>query len=327
MPFLSLDAPHDGAPPQLVVTLGPASLPHVHALAQAGATSFRLNASHLDADSLAAALRLIRAACPDAPVVADLQGAKMRVEIDGQRDLRSGDTVRFSLDGRADVRVPHAEFFRHARVGDTLSLDDAKLRLKVERVSAGALEARALNEGRLVTRKGINVDQHPVRLEGLTVRDLDALRVATHFGVNVFAYSFMTDGREAAWLRDAAPGCRVVGKIERAEAADRLSVIAGAVDAVWVCRGDLGAQLGLPEMASFVAGVDPRQHAVPVLMAGQVLEHLTGHPEPTRSEACHLYDVLDRGYSGIVLSDETAIGNDPVHATGVAAMLLSSFRH
>ena len=61
-------------------------------------------------------------------------------------------------------------------------------------------------------------------------------------------------------------------------------------------------------------------------MAGQVLEHLTDHGEPTRSEVCHLYDLLARDYAGIVLSDETAIGIHPARAVRQAAALVRAFR-
>ena len=37
----------------------------------------------------------------------------------------------------------------------------------------------------------------------------------------------------------------------------------------------------------------------PVLMAGQVFEHLTDHATPTRSEVCFFYDALVRGYRGV----------------------------
>jgi pyruvate kinase len=59
---------------------------------------------------------------------------------------------------------------------------------------------------------------------------------------------------------------------------------------------------------------------VPVLLAGQVLEHMTGHPTPTRSEICHLYDALERGYAGVVLSDETAVGRHPVESVRFARL-------
>jgi pyruvate kinase len=60
-------------------------------------------------------------------------------------------------------------------------------------------------------------------------------------------------------------------------------------------------------------------------MAGQVLEHLATHAVPTRSEVCHLFDLVTRGYSGFVLSDETAIGVDPVGAVRVLRSLLEDF--
>jgi len=45
-------------------------------------------------------------------------------------------------------------------------------------------------------------------------------------------------------------------------------------------------------------------------LAGQVLEHMTHFSEPTRSEIVHLYDTEKNGFEGIVLSDETAIGEN-----------------
>jgi pyruvate kinase len=327
MPFRPLAAAADPASPQLVVTLTTASVALAGALARSGATAFRLNASHLRTDDLGAALTSIRDGCPGAPVLVDLQGAKMRVDVAAPRDVRAGESVVLSLGHEGDIQVPHREFFEQARVGDTASIDDGRVRFGVERTGSTSLVAAVLTSGLVLARKGINVEQHPVHLSALSERDREACRVAAAFGGNAVAYSFMTDGREAGWVRQAAPGCAVVGKVERQEATQNLAQIASATDAMWICRGDLGAQLGLRDFARFVAGVAPPAFGVPVLMAGQVLEHLTDHREATRSEVCHLYDLLVRGFAGIVLSDETALGRDPVHATGVAAGLLASFRH
>jgi pyruvate kinase len=114
----------------------------------------------------------------------------------------------------------------------------------------------------------------------------------------------------------------VIAKIERREAIESLARIEETADDLWICRGDLGAQLGLEAMAGFLARFRPADHPRPVYVAGQVLEHLTEHPAPTRSEACHLFDLVFRGYAGVVLSDETAVGRDPVLATATANRLL-----
>jgi len=326
MPFLPLDAPARAGAFQLVATIGPASASLAPQLAAAGATAFRLNASHLDASGLSDALDRLARECPEAPIVVDLQGAKMRLALPCAREVSTGELVRFTPAPGGDVHVPHPELFEQGRAGDVLSADDGSVRFDVERACGGVIDARALNAGVLRPRAGVNLERHPVRLAGLTALDAQACRLAIDGGAAALAFSFMLDGTEAAWLRHAAPGCRVVGKVERREAVDHLHDIAGRVDAVWICRGDLGAQLGPAALARFVAALDPARVPVPVLMAGQVLEHLTRHEQPTRSEVCHLFDLVARGFAGIVLSDETAIGDDPVHAVATAAGLLASFR-
>jgi pyruvate kinase len=313
-------------PPQLVVTLGPASWDLARDLQAAGAAAFRLNASHLSPAALRDTLAGIRRGLADAAIVVDLQGAKMRVGEMPPREISAGERVCFAVDPvSGDIPVPHPELFAQARAGNTIGVDDGRVRLRVEEAGTDRLVLLALDAGRLLPRKGVTLEEHPVRLEGLTRADREAIAIATGFGVSTFAFSFMTDGREAAWLHDAAPGCLVVGKVERREAADSLTALARRVDAVWICRGDLGAQFGAAGLSRFVASVDPARLAVPVLIAGQVLEHLTAHRDPTRSEVCHLYDLVARGYAGLVLSDETAVGIDPVRAAGVAASLLRDF--
>lgn len=324
MTYLDLDARPGGARAQLVATIGPRSAVLVRELATQGATAFRVNASHLRPEALAGLLDSMAAACPDAPVVVDLQGAKMRLGWIAQRDVAAGERLRFSLDGGEGLALPHPELYRQVGPGDTLSVDDGRLRLEVERTWPSVFEARALGAGILAPRKGVNVEQHPVRLEGLTPPDREALAIAAGRGVRAFAFSFMATGDEARWVREQVPGARVVGKVERDEALRALGAIAAQTDAVWVCRGDLGAQLGPARLAREVAAVAPHTVRVPVLMAGQVLQHLVDHAEPTRSEVCHLHDLLARGYAGIVLSDETAIGADPAGAVRAAASLLAA---
>jgi pyruvate kinase len=321
--------PVTGAPAfEIIATLGPASMGEATALSAAGATGFRLNASHLEATRLQDAISLVRSVLPRAPLVVDLQGAKMRLGIFPAREVRRGEPVRFSLapEQGGALPLPHPELFRAVVVGDTLSIDDDRLQFQIQAVSAGRIETAALTQGLIRPRKGVNVLEHPVTLEDLTEGDRALCQALAPLSSLTFAFSFMKDGSEAAWLRRIAPAAGVIGKVERREAMLELPRLAAAVDALWICRGDLGAQLGSTDLARFVAGLDPRALGRPVLMAGQVLEHLTEHAEPTRSEVCHLYDLVARGYAGIVLSDETAIGVDPVRAVRTAASLVASFQ-
>ena len=314
---------------RIVATLGPASFGLATELAAAGATAFRLNASHMTPGELGDVLRRVRAVLPRFPVVVDLQGAKMRLGEFEKRAVRRGERLRFACDLEAPdvLPLPHPELFHVVADGETLSCDDDRLRLIVREAGGVVLESECLTDGELRPRKGVNLVEHPVVLEDLAPRDVQHVECAARYPSVAFACSFMRDGSEVGWIRSRADACPVIGKVERQAALARLESIAAQVDEVWICRGDLGSQLGAVELARWVGDFWPEGIRVPVFMAGQVLEHLTRHPEPTRSEVCHLFDLVRRGYAGIVLSDETAIGADPTGAVGKARALLHAFAH
>lgn len=310
------------APLGVVATLGPASaeLSTIAALA-AVVDRFRLNTSHLDPPELERWLARL-ASLDEAlrrPVVLDLQGAKMRVG-KLKEPLTLSHRVIFTLaepklasSTTPRVCVPHAALFAAAQPGERLWLDDARIEVVVESASAERIEARVTRPGILQSHKGINRPEHPIPCTTLSQRDEAMIALAQRAAACELAFSFVHDGSEAELLRSAgSKDLRLVAKIERAEAFAHLSAIAETFDELWLCRGDLGSQAGLwalgPLQARFSATLPTLQR--PGLLAGQVLEHLTHHAQPTRSELVHLYDVAQAGYAGIVLSDETAIGKE-----------------
>lgn len=309
--------------PQLIATLGPSSFSLAKEMYLAGASAFRINASHLAPNQVREHLVNVRTAVGSVPCVVDLQGKKMRIGAMETRELTLGAQVAFSDDpnDRESIFVPHAELFEQTAIGERLTLDDNRIEVEVVGRKSGKLHTLVCTPGALSGRKGINRKAHPFELVDLIDRDRETIECCREIEELAFAVSFASDGTEAAWIRRRAPRARVVLKVEREEAVDQLSALAATADEIWICRGDLGAQLGVAAMARAVGEIRPRSYGIPFLMAGQVLQHLCAHATPTRSEVCHLHDLLQRGYAGIVLSDETAIGSEPVSAIGWAAQL------
>lgn len=64
---------------EIVATLGPASWDLVPALEEAGATGYRISASHMTAEELGFRATAIREEMPASRLIIDLQGAKMRL--------------------------------------------------------------------------------------------------------------------------------------------------------------------------------------------------------------------------------------------------------
>jgi pyruvate kinase len=307
---------------RVVMTLGPASAEPstIERLART-ADRFRLNASHVLAKELVGWLEKLARIYEDMlehrPVVIDLQGAKMRI---GQVPTISElpPAVRLVHHSRksstaAIITVPHLELFEQVREGEELSLNDGKVRLRVERVATDEIQARVIKNGPLSSFKGINRVDHPVKRQEMSPGDLEAIAAADAYPFVQYAFSFVHAGEDAALMRTKTDR-HLIAKIERPEALPNLRSIDASFDELWLCRGDLGVQAGLAQLGRLQGAFSREMKAFchPAYLAGQVLEHMTRFGEPTRSEVVHLYDVEQSGWQGIVLSDETAVGKDPV---------------
>ena len=321
----------------IVATLGPASEDAAiwDGMVAAGATAFRLNTSHLTLEDLGRWLErlgpFLESLEPRPYVVLDLQGSKWRLGGFPTANLIRGATVEFvcaaSTDRRDVLPVPHADFFRAAALSSKeLSLNDAKIRLEVERAGSDSLRARVLQGGEISSGKGITYVSSEYRKESLGEKDRQILAQNRHRACVRFAVSYVKDAAEMAKYRTLiGEATHLIAKLERPPALAEAAGIAGSADELWLCRGDLGAELDFRAMSESVHRFSSHVAALPVptLLAGQVLEHMAEHPSPTRSEVCYLYDALAQGYRGVVLSDETAIGRYPVESCRIAALFLT----
>lgn len=319
---------------EIVATLGPSSQaePDWEAMLSAGVTAFRLNTSHLTLEQLHSWLGQITAyffskdAAP--PLVLDLQGSKWRLGTFSPFELTAGQDVELVCAASADrplvLPVPHADFFRAASVSSReIVLNDAKVRLSLESIGPDSLLARVIQGGEISQAKGITFTASDYRKEALNAKDQAILEQTQGLNFIRYAISYIRDTAEMERYRAlCGPSAHLIAKLERQPALDEAVRIAAHANELWLCRGDLGAELGIRAMAEAVHrfAAIPGSVSIPVLMAGQVLEHMTAHPNPTRSEVCSLYDTLLEGYNGVVLSDETAVGLYPVESCRAAAL-------
>ena len=316
-----------------MATLGPSSTtPEIwQDMLLAGVTAFRLNTSHLELENILGWLENLsdfRLNCDvQIPVILDMQGSKWRIglienqtlEQDQQVELVFGTASQIST----QIPVPHRDFFRVApQSSERIVLNDARVILAREQAGPDWLKARVILGGILSARKGITYADSGYRNEELTEKDRGIVAATQGIPQLQYAVSYVRDYEEMVRYREIfGEESSLVAKIERQTALDDAPGISKIADALWLCRGDLGAELGLVKMAQatshFTRELDNLQ--VPVLMAGQVLEHMSRYPQATRSEICYLLNCLETGYKGFVLSDETAIGQYPVESCAVAA--------
>jgi pyruvate kinase len=312
-----------------VATLGPASRDRatLTALVEAGVSVFRINCSHGRREDHVAEVALVRSVAAEmgryVAVLADLQGPKIRVGVvdaagvvlDGSCVLRAGCDTTY--DGALPVSYGH--FAADVAPGSRVLIDDGRVELRVRSVSGADVACDVVRGGRVTSRKGINLPGVAVTAQSPTVKDLQDAAAMVEAGVDYLALSFVRTPDDVRRLRVAVAGLGgsvpIVAKLERPEALDHLDAILDVSDAVMVARGDLGVEMGperVPVLQKTIITA-ANAHAIPVITATEMLESMIEESRPTRAEASDVANAVFDGTSAVMLSAETAVGNDPAN--------------
>ncbi|MGP1953955.1 MAG: pyruvate kinase, partial [Arsenophonus sp. NC-QC1-MAG3] len=254
---------------KIVTTLGPATDRNynLEKVIKAGANVVRLNFSHGSAeDHLQRAKKvreLAKFLAQHVAILADLQGPKIRVSTfkEGKIFLHIGD--KFILDAnlaksegsQEKVYIDYQGLPDDVVSGDILLLDDGRVQLKVITVKNHQILTEVIIGGQLSNNKGINKLGGGLSAEALTEKDKTDIMIAAQIGVDYLAVSFPRSAKDINYARrlarEAGCDCQIVAKVERAEAVANDKVIDEIIlasDVVMVARGDLGVEIGDPEL-------------------------------------------------------------------------------
>ena len=302
-----------------VFTCGPASEDaELLAKIAGSAGGLRLNIAHLTPDALKGWLdRLIGlrvAIGRQFRIVLDLQGAKVRVgHVPAVKALPEQVELFFGekSEQAGSIPVPNRSVFAMTSPGDRLLLNDRRIVIAITGKSEDRLQGKVEQNGPLSSGKGINSPDRVFELARVMPSDALAVEMSRHIENLDYAVSFVADGREKLLFRPlTGPDHRLIAKIEQRAAFDHLDAIAAGFDELWLCRGDLGAEVGLKSLGimqrRFIDAMPELQR--PCLLAGEVLGSMVVMAQPSRAEIVQLYDAMRDGFAGFVLSDETACG-------------------
>jgi len=314
---------------KIVATLGPASSDKetIRALFLAGADVFRLNMSHGTQDEQRQRHRLIRAVESEEgrpiAILADLQGPKLRCGVfeNGMEVLEPGAAFRLDLDPTPGdghrVCLPHPEIFKVLGKGQTLLINDGKIRLRVDDCGADFAACRVEVGGEISNRKGVNVPDAVLPLAALSPKDREDLEFACTLGVDWLALSFVQRPQDVIEARDLAAGrAAILSKIEKPAAVKCFVDILDVSDGIMVARGDLGVELPVQNVPPIQKRLVKmcRHVGKPVIVATQMMESMIASPVPTRAEVSDVATAIYEGADAVMLSAESAAGEFPVEA-------------
>jgi pyruvate kinase len=326
---------HLGRRTKIIATVGPASWePTVlERLVAAGADVFRLNFSHAGTERQAETIAAIRAAAErvgrEVAILGDLPGPKLRIGAlrDDVAELETGMHVTLTpeqIEGDRDTIPVQWAGVSDLREDQLVYLADGSIRLRVsERDEDDGVGAEVEVGGRLSSHKGMNIPGG-ADLPATTGIDLGWVEFAVENGVDLLAVSFVSGAADlepvTGRLKELGSRIPVIAKIERQQAAENVEEIArAATGGIMVARGDLGIEVPLEKLPVEQKRLIRAAGKVskPAITATQMLASMVTARRPTRAEVTDVANAIYDGTDAVMLSEETAVGKNPVEAVEV----------
>ena len=262
------------------------------------------------------------------PVAAllDTKGPEIRLKEfkNGVEMLEAGQKFTLTtreVEGTKEIcSITYKDLPQDVAEGGTIMLDDGLIKLRILSVSDTDIVCEVLNNGKIKTKKGVNVPGVHLSMPYLSQKDREDIIFGVEQGFDFIAASFVRCAQDVYDIRNLLneydSKIRIIAKIENREGVNNIDSILAAADAVMVARGDLGVEIDFTELPGIQKSVIDRSFSFgkPIVTATQMLDSMIVNPRPTRAEISDVANAIYDGTSAIMLSGETAAGDYPVEA-------------
>ncbi|CAO1613934.1 unnamed protein product [Sympodiomycopsis kandeliae] len=327
----------------IIATIGPKTntAEALGNLRKAGMNIVRLNASHGSHEYFKSVVDNARAAVKKESgrplaIALDTKGPEMRTG-----DMVNGEDVKITAGHEfyvtMDEQYARASSAQHLFIdyknlakkvekGRIIYIDDGILALEVIDIESDLLvKVRAVNNGTLSNKKGVNLPLTDVDLPAISEKDKQDLLFAVENDLDMVFASFIRRGSDVRTIREIlgekGAHIKIISKIENHQGVINFDEILRESDGIMVARGDLGIEIPAPQvfMAQKMMISKCNIAGKPSICATQMLESMIVNNRPTRAEVSDVANAVLDGADCVMLSGETAKGAYPLEAVRMMA--------
>lgn len=329
----------------IVGTIGPASESEemLTKLMNAGLNVTRINFSHGGYEENATKIETIKKvrSALNRPValVLDTKGPEIRTG-----KLESGDEKVVIEEGQeftflhedvignnTKTSIGYKNLYQDVVPGARILVDDGAIEFQVVEIKGKDIVCKAMNTGRLGSRKTVNVPGLKLNLPALSEKDIADITNGVKAGFDFIAASFVRRADDVNQIRkllndNGGEKVGIISKIESQEGIDNFEEILALSDGIMVARGDMGVEIPMEQVPVVQKHMIKRCNAVgkPVITATQMLESMISSPRPTRAEVSDVANAVYDRTSCIMLSGECAMGKYPIECVETMVKISNS---
>lgn len=331
---------------KIVCSIGPScdNDETIRSMILAGMNIARFNFSHGSYEWHKSAMDRVKRVAGElnAPVaiLLDTKGPEIRTGlIDGEEQVvfKTGDKVTVTVDDavcvngkngeNTHISITWKEAPNKLKPGHKILVADGLIELLVDEVKGGEIFCTAQNDGKIGSRKNVNLIGLHAGLPIMSEKDKEDLKFGAEQDVDFVAASFVSFPEEVveikAYLKSLGSTARIIAKIENEEGLNNIEAIAKEANGIMVARGDLGVQLPTERIPLAQKRIISVCHEMgkPVITATQMLDSMIVNPRPTRAELTDVANAVFDGTDAVMLSGETAGGKYPVESVKTMALI------
>lgn len=329
---------------KIIASIGPASENYdtLKSMIERGVNACRLNFSHDTGDAQGRKIDLIRKISVElnrpVAVIADLQGPKHRIgdfQTENHYPLKLGQN--FILDNNPErgdgtrVFLPDSDVLNSLKIGDRVLLNDGKIELEVSNSEPGKITTIVKRGDEIWSRRGFNIPDTEIETSVLTPKDRTDLEYVLTKNPDFVAISFVQRPEDVAEVRDFITArtdvpIKIISKIERPQALEKLEEIIQVSDAIMFARGDLAVEVPfekLPALQRLTIRMCRKMNK-PVIVATQMLGSMVHSEFPLRAE---ISDVALASYlrsDCVMTSEETTISDNPLNVIDTMSKIVTN---
>lgn len=210
-------------------------------------------------------------------------------------------------------------------LGDLIYVADGKLVLQVTKIDKDSNLIYTISKTdkfEISSSKRINLVNKKYHLPFISEYDVLTIQKAVIWKADFLALSFLSnidqlnDVKKIISETDKNSNIKIIAKIENFESLENIDLLINECDGIMVARGDLALEIGFEKVPYYEDIIVKKclEKSKISIIATQVLDSLEKSLIPTRAESYDCYNVVKLSANAVMLSGETASGNNPLNS-------------
>ncbi|MBQ8892128.1 MAG: pyruvate kinase [Bacilli bacterium] len=305
-----------------------------------GVDVFRINLSYIDLDLCDTLIKNIRLASKNVKkivgIMLDLDGPSIRIDklIENEAYLELGDTIRIYnyhvVCNNTQISTNCNNLVELVNKSDIIIIGHGDVKLKVEEINSDNFVCEVVDAGFIKSNQVVHIKSSYMDLSFISSKDKESIMYAIKQDVDFLALSYVRDEQDVLSVIDMLienenDHIGIISKIETEDAFLNIDEILKVSDGVMVSRGDLGINTEIEKLPYLQKEILKKANSYQKigLVSTNFLKSMVKEKIPSRGEVTDIYNAVFDKADGLVLTDETTIGEHSLESITLMSKILS----